>query len=318
MLSLLWPPTKKSKEGGFVLLITLLVVLLLVVIIFEIDFQSRADLRAAGNFRDDTVSYYTALSGIAMGKALLAEDLKTSKDKDSLDEVWALRIPPLPVGNGMISFAIIDEAGKFNLNSIVNSGVGNQIATGIIDSRIKQLRHLFELLEVDPKLVNPIIDWIDKNKETMPDGAEDETYQALPSPYETSNAPIKTLEEILFIKGMTAEVYQKISPYLTVYSETKINVNTADSLILQSLDSEMTESDVQKLIEGRPYKDTAAFHTKLPGVVIQGRLADHPNLFSVNSIIFSIKADGLVHNTQKTIHTIWNRDKKKYLYFKVE
>jgi general secretion pathway protein K len=312
------PLNRQNKEGGFVLLITLLVVLLLVVIIFDLDFQSRADLRAAGNFRDDTLSYYVALSGIATGKAILKDDLQKAPATDYRNEFWAATAPPLPVGEGEVSGKITDESGKFNLNDLVNHASPDNPETAITELKKNQLIRLFELLEVDPHLVDPIIDWIDKNDQTRTHGAENETYQALPSPYETKNGRIDTLDEILFIKGITPEIYQKITPYLTVYpADGKINVNTADALILQSLDLDISESDAKK-IKNVVYNTTTDFHNALPTVVVKNRLSNHSSLFSVNSSIFSLQAHGVVHDTKKTIHAVWNRKDKKYLYFKVE
>jgi len=312
---------RRDKEGGFVLLITLLVVLLLVVIVFEIDFQARADLRAAGNFRDDLAAYYVALSGITAEKAILKDDMKQSGNQvDSLNELWAATAPPFPVGEGTVSGKITDEAGKFNLNSLINNPTNTQQT--INQCKRTQLGNLFRLLSVDPILVDPIIDWIDKNSQTETNGAEDETYQSLPFPYPTKNGSLSTLEEMLYIKGMTAEVYEKIFPYLTVSAtDGKINVNTADRIILQSIDQSIDESSVKSLMKGIPYNNPNDFFHALPAgsyktACLGGNVATY---FSVKSDIFSIESHGAVRNTKKTIHAIWDRSGQgKYLYFRVE
>ncbi len=299
------------KEGGFVLLITLLVVLLLVVIIFEIDYQSRADLRAAGNFRDDVDAYYVALSGITGEKAILQDDLRNNGQLDYLGEPWASTAPPFPIGEGEASGKITDEAGKFNLNSLLDAN------DKPIPFKKNQLDRLFRLLSVDPNLVDPIIDWVDKNDNAESNGAEDATYQVLPFPYHAKNGPLDTLEEILYIKGITQEVYQKIAPYLTVSTtDGKINVNTADLLILQSLHQDVDEPIAKRLMERIPYNSAQEFYDALPA---GAKSSMNPSiLFAVRSDIFSIVATGTVRNTTKTVHAIWNRAQKKYLYFKVE
>ena len=312
---------RRDKEGGFVLLITLLVVLLLVVIVFEIDFQARADLRAAGNFRDDLAAYYVALSGITAEKAILKDDMKQSGNQvDSLNELWAATAPPFPVGEGTVSGKITDEAGKFNLNSLITNSTNTQQT--INQCKRTQLGNLFRLLSVDPILVDPIIDWIDKDNQTQQNGAEDETYQSLQFPYPTKNGPLSTLEEMLYIKGMTAEIYKTISHYLTVSAtDGKINVNTADRIILQSIDQSIDESSVKSLMRGIPYNNVNDFFSALPaGSYKTNALAGYvASSFSVKSDIFSIESHGTVRNTKKTIHAIWDRSGKgKYLYFRVE
>jgi len=310
---------RREKEGGFVLLITLLIVLLLVVIVFEIDFQSRADLRAAGNFRDDITAYYLALSGITLAKAGLEDDRRNSaQPTDHLGELWASTVPPLAVGAGAASGKVTDEAGKFNLNSLIDPATDTPIPW-----KKSQLENLFRLLTIDPILVDPIIDWIDKNSSTESNGAEDETYQALQFPYPTKNGPLNTVEEIRFIKGITPEVYHKIVPFLTVYTATgtvginngAININTADPIVLQSFDVEINESDLKSLLDSRPYQLGRAFQDRLPpNVRNKFRQTD----FAVQSNIFSIEAHGTVSNTRKTIHAVWDRGKRQYLYFRVE
>ncbi len=297
------------------LVITLLVVLLLTVIIFEIDFQSRADLRAAQNFRDDLSAYYLALSGVTAGKGFLEEDLRTAGTVDHLGEIWASTIPPFSIGDGEVSGKITDEAGKFNINTMLD-------AQGVpILFKKTQLENLFRLVSVDPTLVDAIIDWRDQNTTTISsNGAEDETYQALEFPYSAKNGHLATLEELLYIKGITKEVYEKISPYLTVSTlDGKINVNTANAIVLQSIDPiAIDESTAKKLVEGAPYDLVSKFTgSPLLGSANKNNIIGHH--FTVGSNIYSIESRGAIQNTRKTIRVIWNRaGNGQVLSFKVE
>ncbi len=348
MKKLNFSPSPLGREGGFALLITLLVVLLLVVLVFELDFQARTDLRAAGNFRDDSAAYYLALSGIAAGQAILKDDKegKTNPDSGKWDyeqEYWAFPIPSLPVGEGTVSGQIKDETGKFNLNGLIaKDNTGKQET--VVSWKKGQLKRLFDLLhfeseELSLSIIDSIIDWIDANDRPEDYGAEDETYRSLDPPYSAKNGPLDTLEELLFIKGITPEIYTTILPYLTVYPKDtgsttdpnkvnasfgKINVNTADILILQSMDEEgrMTEEDAQKIIDNRPYtKETLinGLKTQL-GTVVGDRITGEGRgeSFVVVSDIFSIESHGTVRATEKHIRAVWDRQKKKLLYFKVE
>jgi len=300
----------RHKERGFVLLITLFVVSLLTIIIFEIYSQSRADLRAAENFRDDLAAYYLALSGITGEKEILKDDLKNGQ-LDYSGELWAAAAPPVPIGEGTVSGKITDESGKFNLNSLLDAN------DHPILFKKNQLGNLFRLLSVDPFLVDPIIDWVDKNEQTEPNGAEDETYQVRKPPYPTKNGRLDTIEEMLYIDGITPEVYQTISPYLTISTNGMINVNTADSIILQSIDPIIDESIAKQLMEGIPYNNAQDFFTALPAGNYKNGM-NFSTLFTVGSSVFSIQSTGTVRDTDKSIHAIWDRAQKKYLYFKVE
>lgn len=312
---------KLKEEKGFALLLSLLVVLLLTVIILEIDFQARADLRAAGNFRDDLKAFYLARSAVSAGEAILKEDLRFSNKYDGLDELWAYPVPEYPLGDGVLSGAITDETGKFNLNSLVDNA-GKSTGT-LVETRRKQLQRLFGLLRLDPELVDPIVDWVDNDSNPIsPSGAEEETYRRFNPPYSVKNARFDTLEELHMVKGMTDDVYRKIAPYLTVYGEGLINVNTADSLIIQSLDigEGIDESIAGRLIENRPYESKQKFIDSLPAdVKSRFTTTNAKDTIDFKSGFFAITAEGKVQNTRKIVRAIIRRSSPmELLYFKVE
>lgn len=311
---------KLRDEGGFALLLSLLVVLLLTVLILELDFQARADLRAAGNFRDDLKAFYLARSAVSAGEAILKDDLRFSPKYDGLDELWAYPVPDYPLGDGMLSGSIADEEGKFNLNSLVDAT--GKSKGSVVEVRQKRLQRLFKLLGLNPDLVDPIVDWIDNDNEPRPFGAEDETYRRLDPAYSVKNARFDTLEELHMVKGITDEVYHKIAPYLTVYGNANngaVNVNTADALVLQSLDAEegIDDNVARRLIENRPYDEPGKFINGLPAEV---KTRIPRDVVSTKSNTFAITAEGKVQNTRKIVRAIVDRSRTpmELLYFKVE
>ncbi|MGH7273247.1 MAG: type II secretion system minor pseudopilin GspK, partial [Nitrospiria bacterium] len=226
-----------QNEDGLALVITLLVVVLLTVMILEFDFSTRTDLLAAANFRDGTKAHFLAQSGVAAAKAVLRDDIKHGLNYDGFDELWAIPFPPYPVGDGTVTVSIQDEGGKLNPNDLLQKGTDNTV----VPKKEEQMKRLFELLGVEPKLVDAIIDWIDKGNETRPHGAEEDYYSRLDRPYHCKNDKLSVLSELHMIRGITDEVYEKITPYLTVYSVSgehgSININTADEVVLQTLPS---------------------------------------------------------------------------------
>ncbi|MGB3940621.1 MAG: type II secretion system minor pseudopilin GspK [Candidatus Manganitrophaceae bacterium] len=311
-----------KDERGFALLLSLLVVLLLTVLILEIDDQARADLRAAGNFRDDLNAFYLARSGISAGEAILKEDLRLSNKYDGLDEPWASLLGlEYPLGDGVLSGSIVDEGGKFNLNTLVNNDGGT---TGTAVTRQRQLRRLFQLLQVNPDLVDPIVDWIDRDQTPMPFGAEDEIYRSLDPPYSAKNLPFDTLEELRLVRGMTDEVYKKMTPYLTVYMNGAgiINVNTAHWVLFQSLDEGIDESIARRLAgnASNVYDTKGKFIDRLPADVKSRMTTNSTQTWlGIGSNVFSITATGRVQNTVKTIRAVVRRGSPaELLYFRVD
>lgn len=309
-----------NSQKGFALLLSLLVLLLLVVIVLEADFQTRADLRAAGNFRDDLKALYLARSAVTAGEAILKEDLRLSPKYDGLDELWAFPVPEYPLGDGTLSGSITDESGKINVNFLIANN------DKPVEWRKNQLRLLFESLQINPdpaaQIVDSIVDWLDKNGEPERFGAEEGFYRGVTPPYSPKNGPLDTLEELHMVKGITDEVYKKIAPYLTIYGDGKININTADQLVLQSLIEGIDETMVRKAIDGRPYDNsTKTKFTENLSIEIKNKMTTVgliPSL-ETKSNVFSILAEGRIQDTRKIVRAVVKRGSpSQLLYFKVE
>ena len=99
------------------------------------------------------------------------------------------------VGDGKYSIKITDLERKVNINT------ANEV----------MLQQALALVGVDandaPTIVGSILDWIDPDSSTHPDGAESDYYQGLDPPYYAKNAPIDDLSELLLVKGVTPEIF---------------------------------------------------------------------------------------------------------------
>lgn len=295
------PTGESTGEKGAALLLTLLVVALLTTLILDFDTTSRNDLRAAAQFRDATQAVFLADAGIAAAEALLKNDAENSDDYDGLDEIWATPFPNYPVGEGTVSLTITDESGKINVNGLVTSA-GNMTVGR--PAQIAQMRRLFEVLNIDPNLVDAIVDWIDTDPSTQPYGAESGYYESLPRPYTCRNAPMTEIEELRLVKGITDEIYTKISPHLTVSSKSPyyININTAPAPVLRSLDDSIDESVAGRIMENRPFKTLG----DLTAIIGSGTVtAIQPSITAnFKSTVFSARSEGAVHGTSRVVEAI--------------
>lgn len=311
-------------EAGIALIITLLILVLLVTIIMEFDFATRREMRSTGNFRDEIKAYYLAKSGVNAARSALKEDKQGPNRYDALTELWASPIPPIPLGDGFVTAEIVDEGRKINLNSLIT---GNDKAD---EFTRKQIRRLFELLELNPDLVDPIIDWLDKNDEMESNGAEISYYNSLERPYNCKNGPMETISELHLIKGINADIYNRVSRYFTVYPfPTKdrkeminiINMNTADPIIIKSLDPAIDDGEVERIKQNRPYTDVTSLRNTIRGIVGSdpyNRIRDHMN---VSGEIFQISAVGDVNGIKKKIYSVVERRSAKdvaIIYWRVE
>jgi general secretion pathway protein K len=141
-------------------------------------------------------------------------------------------------GQGKTVFGLADEERKININSIQLNNID------ILSSLIVLLG--FEE-QVAKQISFSIVDWIDSDT-TVSDamyGAEDDYYLSLDPAYRTKNTFVDSLEELLLVKGMTKDVFQKLKEYITVFPQSghlKINFDTASQEVLQALASTFTGS----------------------------------------------------------------------------
>jgi general secretion pathway protein K len=302
----------RKNETGVALILTLLITAILVTLIVETNYSTQVDLRIAGNLRNDLQASYLAKSGVNIAVSYLKYDLQNT-ETDDLTEDWAKSYPPFPIGKGYIKVLVEDENAKINLNEAV-------MEDGKIDPKIyNALSILFERNEVDMGILDSLIDWIDPDDELQPEGAEDYYYGSLDPPYECKNGPLDTLSELLMIKGITDEVYAKISKHLTIYSDGKININTASKEVLVCLDDEIDEAIAEGIIQYREEKPFDSI-VELKVVVeddVYGRIK---SIIDVKSNAFSVVSIGRVERVEKAIRAVIDREgiQISYLYWRVE
>ena len=249
---------RRSDERGIALLLTLLVLTLMVALILEFDAEARREYRDAAAFRDNFKATVLARASVQAARGVLQQDLlkdqQTGESFDALTDLWAIPITNYAIGDGLLNAQIEDERGKLNLNDLATGGTPE-------DRKKKTLKvkRLFELLQINPDLVDAIVDWVDNDEVPEPAGAESLYYQTLRPSYRAANAPLQTFLELRLIKGMTPEIIQKLSKLVTVYPQTpggdsKVNVNTADPLVIQALDPRITPSMAAAIVQARPFK----------------------------------------------------------------
>lgn len=307
---------KIRDDSGVALVITLLILTLLLTIILEFNLGMRVEARAAANFRDDMKAYYLARSGITFAMALLEEDSRTEAKYDSLDELWAQKIPPLPVGDGLVSVTITDEDSKINANKLA-AGFG--AVTG--DNMRALMIRFLDLFELRSDLSDTIADWTDPDDIERPNGAESGYYEGLEEPYDARNRPLDSLLELRLIKGMEGDIFDRLKNMLTVQSDPWINVNTASKQVLMSLSDEMNGDIADEIMA---FRTETPFQTKVDvknNISISEHVyTDISKFIDVKSNYFSITSAGEVNQNKKTINAVVRRqgEKVNILYWRIE
>jgi general secretion pathway protein K len=247
---------RKSDERGIALLLTLLVLTLLVALSLEFDAEARREYRDAAAFRDNFKATVLARAAVQAARGVLQQDFVKDKQTgeffDAPTDLWALPITNYAIGDGLLTAQIEDERGKLNLNDLAAGG--DPIAR---NKKVLRVKRLFELLQINPDLVDAIVDWVDPDEKPEPAGAESLYYQTLRPSYRAANAPLQTLLELRLIKGMTPDIIAKLSKLVTVYppdGQSKVNLNTADPLVIQALDPRITQGMAAEIVQARPFR----------------------------------------------------------------
>jgi len=299
------------SERGAALVLALLIVALLMTLVLEFDRSVRLEHRAAGNYRDATAAFYLAKAGLEEGRALLVADQLSGSTSDNLTEAWALP-GETPLGAGMMRVSIVDEERYFPINSLVTSNTVNV-------TQVAQFQRLLRALQIDDRLADAVIDWIDQNDVALPDGAESDYYESLSPPYRAHNGPIDSLEELRMIKGVTDDVYNRLAPHLTALQSGgsfQINLNTADPVVLGALDQDLTPDLVNRLIENRPIKSSLDVGSILGNNELATNLQSSDGA-SVTSSNFTIQAEGIVNGVSKVVIMQTNRNAQVPLWVRV-
>ncbi len=316
-----------NNNKGIALVITLLVLTLLLTIILEFSMDMRVEARSAANFRDEMQAYYLAKSGITFAIAVLEEDSVEDSKKDTkydaLNEFWAQKVPPVPVGDGTVTVEITDEDSKIDINKFDQKAknLGGILAKDR-RSLMSRLLKQFDVKEgLSDEIPDAIADFIDEDSDELPNGTESNYYEGLEEHYSAKNKPLDSLQELRMIKGIDGDLFSKLNKFLTVNSDGLININTASKEVLLSLSEDLTGEVVDEIIA---YRGENPFQKKLD---VKNNISLADNVFNdlqkfidVKSNFFSITSTGDVNNSRKTITAIVQRQNNKgtILYWRIE
>ncbi|MEN8763786.1 MAG: type II secretion system minor pseudopilin GspK [Thiogranum sp.] len=252
-------------QHGVALITALLVVALATIAAVSMATRQQLDIRRTGSLLHGEQAYSYVLGAESWAQVVLARDLRESAI-DTLEEDWSTQPPVSVVEGGSIFGRIIDLQGRFNVNNLVAGGDPDNDA-------IERFKRLLKLLELDETLADPLIDWIDADIDVrFPDGAEDETYLLLDTPYRAANQPLADISELRLVKGYSAEVLEKLRPFIVALPEvTSINVNTAGAEVLSTIAEDLSTSDGEALVEARGEEGFESVDSILQDTTLAGK-----------------------------------------------
>lgn len=215
------------KQRGIALIQVLLLSVLLSVILMSMNHQARQHIRlaeAVQHYTDATMALHSAEAEILFSMLsyepfqLAQGSLVTAPDWNFYGEPFEFLDIELVVQDtsGLLNTSNPNAQvlSRFTAQSAGSEAVGRQIAASLAD-------------------------WQDKDDMPRPDGAEQADYSSV----EVRNGPVQYSEELLFIKGMTPELFAELAPLLSFFTQ-GVNINQQPEALWRL---HLPENQVQEL-----------------------------------------------------------------------
>jgi len=290
----------RDEKGGVALILVIWLMVVLIAIVGEFSYSMRTEINITKNFKEEEDAYQLALAGIERAKLEILSakaPLYVYLNKDGILVFGGGEESPERKGElekGVFSYSITDEERKLNINT----------------ASLQQLKYIVgssgvDITEVDT-IVDSILDWRDTDNLHMLNGAEDDYYQSLESPYSCKDGAFDIIDELLLVKGVTPEIfygtnekeaekgYEGIAQYLTTWGSGLININTAPRKVLEAV---FAPAVVENIMNQR---ETSPFLNPVSGGI-------------VNSSIFTIISTGAAQDgkIKRTVKMTIKREREK-------
>ncbi len=304
-----------GQPSGMALLITLLVMLILAVLVNRFAFATRVHLAAAANLRDQLQAECLALSGVELALALLEED--DTPEVDHIGEPWALPRgisgEELGLPEGALAVTVQDESAKIDINRLVKED--GSTTDEFVHRQLDRLLDIFGIpSDQRDALLDCLEDWLDEDDLQKLNGAEAAYYQGLDNPYVPRNGPLRSLGELVLVKGWREAIDARLNEgpalldFLTTGpTEGTVNVNTAPPLVLMTLSPEIDESAADQVVSLREEAPLTGPQL-LPLAFRKKGVQSH---IRYNSNLFMVRAEGQFRRSVSRAVVLVKRDEEE-------
>lgn len=244
----------KKSEDGIALLMVLFVLVLLMTIALNFYKSNRWNTASTRNLKEETISYYLALSGYHESLNYIMADKDHAVDfVDDDGNFWVDKETKPITGkritkSGEIEIKIVDEGSKININY----------------AQTEQIKKLLEYSGIPQdsiaEIIDSLIDWKDSGDDDAHHllGAESDYYEDLEQPYQAKNALIDVPEELTLVKGMAPEYlfgdeeYVSFLPHVTTFGTGVMNINTVSREVMELLG--LSPAEIEAIVKQRSEK----------------------------------------------------------------
>lgn len=157
------------------------------------------------------------------------------------------------------------------------------------------------------EVLNNIADWIDPDGESRNSGSERDQYSDRGSntKFLPPNQPLRTLEELHQVAGVTDELYELMIPAITLYGGKGISVNQASKEVWRAFGPQFTDERIDKILADRsdpkrgPFKDEKDLVEYLNSIGITGNPFESSDE-AKTPLVFEPEINFRIHATGKS------------------
>lgn len=293
-----------NNKSGTILIVTLWILVILTVFALALGERASLEVKLVEYQRDKLRA--KQLAWAAIERAIWEKLNDSDAEVDTLNESWANNqsaFQDIELGDetftgtftlsysleGTTLYGLQDEKSKININKIEKQVLINLLENTDLDN--------------PEELAHSILVW----RGSIQDGDEEKSYEDSDLAYPCKKEEIRSLAELLLVRGMTPEALDAIAPYLTVYgADAKVNINTASQEVLTAL---LADQDLaEEIVEFRKGEDGEIgtdddqwFLLSSFDLPEWGQLRSRKHLFTVTSNIYTLHARAEVKKVKKSI-----------------
>jgi general secretion pathway protein K len=257
-------PTRKTDQRGAALVIAMLVFALATTMVVAMTSEFTLFMKRGSNSFVATQANAYLRGGEDLARlALIADaeqDAQEEQPRDDLSELWAQQVAPYALDEGgWLTGNLQDMEARLNINVLALAPAQNQPFSTSQEQFIRLLQS-FEAPRVSEQearqILEAVLDWLDADQEPRDFGAEDDYYFDVVPSYRAANRPMLSVSELRMVAYVTPEIYEAVAPYLTVWGDGTINIQTASARILRTLNGPgvlepLSEAEGEALVELR-------------------------------------------------------------------
>lgn len=251
------------QQRGLALVIVIWILTLLSLMAGSFALSMRRESSVASALKNNAQALALAETGLGIAQFMLQHP--------DTEQRWQAdgSLYRIPRNDSEIRIRILAESGKVDINSAEEPLLRAIINATTDDSKRQQ------------QLLDALLDWRDADDEPRSRGAENKQYRQAGLAYQPSNLPFQSLEELQLVLGFDAEIFERMQPWITVYSgQANLNLRLAAPELLRMVGDSLKEQNIHDVYLEKRLAGTDAGND-VKGEQTDAALADQDQTYTI-------------------------------------